>query len=177
MKLLQGLFRPKGVMQEAYRVDHNAAERRGPRLTEVTPAIETYLAIYGPHLKGFPLHKQLIDAQASYSTKTMTSECYRLYAGTGTPPATVLVRDDMAGGAAIEIEIYRLQTGDLLGCINILSANTFLGEIELANGLHVPGRFATVREVKGLKEITEFGGWKKYLSATYCLYFTYKNRT
>ncbi|RUW07932.1 allophanate hydrolase, partial [Mesorhizobium sp. M1A.F.Ca.IN.020.03.1.1] len=80
-----------------------------PRARPVPPAEDGIeLVVVGAHLSGMPLNGQLKDAGALFCRATRTIPSYKLYelAGQGTPkPGLIRVG---GGGAAIEVEVWRL---------------------------------------------------------------------
>lgn len=132
-------------------------------------AINNWLAIYGAHLKGFPLHKRLTDAKANLVSKTNTAKCYRLYTVDGSPPNCILVRDENTG-RKINLELYSLEPEIIEQFDNTVCHGFSLGKIELENGAWGHGRVASVADIVAGLEITNYGGWNNYLSATYSFY-------
>ena len=72
-----------------------------------TTAIE--LAVVGAHLSGMPLNGQLKELGARFCRAAQTSPAYRLYALAGQAvPKPGLMRVANGGGAAIDVEVWRL---------------------------------------------------------------------
>ena len=123
------------------------------------------LAVCGAHMEGLPLNPQLRDRGAYLLERTHTAPRYRLLALPGGPPHRPgLLRVD-SGGAAIEIEIWALPTGQLGGFMSGIPAPLGIGRVEMANGAEVSGFICEGYAASGATDISEFGGWRAYLGA------------
>lgn len=69
-----------------------------------------------------------------------------------------------AGGAAIELEIYRLPFASIGELLAEIDAPLSLGTVRLAGGGTVHGFLCESAGLDGARGITEFGGWRGYLS-------------
>ncbi|MEY4483019.1 MAG: hypothetical protein RL693_471, partial [Verrucomicrobiota bacterium] len=124
------------------------------------------LAVVGAHLKGQPLHGQLTDRNARLLWSGRTTPAYRLYALANTTPAKPgLVRDLAFQGEGIEVEVYGLTPENLGSFLTLVSSPLAIGSVELANGNWVKGFVCEPSALQGAKEITEFGGWRAWLSS------------
>jgi len=123
------------------------------------------IAVVGAHMSGLPLNHQLTDRHAWLDRPTQTAPNYRLYALPGGPPRRPgLVRVGQ-GGAAIDLEIWRLSRYDLGGFVSEIPAPLGIGTIELADGSTVQGFLCESYATVGAKDITGFGGWRAYLKS------------
>ncbi|WP_309709034.1 allophanate hydrolase [Pseudolysinimonas sp.] len=120
------------------------------------------LAVVGAHLSGMPLHPRLLELGAQTVAATTTSADYRLYALAGVAKPG-LVRVD-SGGAAIELEVYRLPFASIGELLAEIDAPLSLGTIRLADGSSVHGFLCEPAGLGGARDITEFGGWRGYLA-------------
>ena len=94
---------------------------------------------------------------------TRTAPTYRLYALAGGPPQRPgLVRD--TGGAAIEVEVWALPQEQLGGFLRIIPAPLGLGKLELEDGRWVTGFICEPDALKGAREITRWGGWRRFIA-------------
>ncbi len=145
-----------------------AADLVGEHLSAaVTEAATGWLdiAVVGAHLTGQPLNWQLTDPGARLVTSTVTAASYRLYAlANSQPPKPGLVHVD-DGGAAIEIEIWRMPRDAVGGLLARIPAPLGLGTLQLADGRTVHGFIAEPRAIEGADDITHFGGWRAYLAS------------
>ncbi|WP_020128340.1 allophanate hydrolase [Streptomyces sp. 303MFCol5.2] len=125
---------------------------------------EVYLAVAGAHLTGQPLNPQLLSLGAVLDRTTTTSAVYRLHALRTTPPKPGLVHGgESEGGAAIEVEIWRLPAEGLGTLLAALPRPMTLGSVELADGTRVPGFLCEPGALGDAADITTYGGWRAYL--------------
>jgi allophanate hydrolase len=122
------------------------------------------LAVCGAHMQGLPLNHQLRDRGAYFMERTRTAPLYRLLALPGGPPYRPGLMRTSGGGAPIEIEIWALPTEQLGSFIQGIPAPLGIGKIELQNGAGVPGFICEGYAAAGATDITEFGGWRAYIS-------------
>ena len=130
-----------------------------------TPQRDTVrLAVVGAHLAGMPLNGQLVELGAVLECVTTTSAEYRLYAlANTTPPKPGLARVT-ADGARIEVEVYRLSAAALGTFMTLVSSPLAIGSLSLADGSTVHGFVCEPWGIDGAEDITEYGGWRAYLS-------------
>jgi len=122
------------------------------------------IAVCGAHMEGLPLNHQLTDRGASLVKKAKTAKAYKLYALPGGPPARPgMVRAPK--GAAIEVEVWELPEREFGGFMKAIPAPLSIGTIELAGGDSVKGFLCEAAGLKGAKDITALGGWRRYLKA------------
>jgi len=129
-----------------------------------TPATDQMLeiAVVGAHLRGMPLHDDLLRRGATLVQRTATSPTYRLYALPGDNPARPGLCRVTHGGAPIEIEVYRLprhEVGDFLATI---SAPLAIGQVTLADDRVVHGFVCEPAALDHARDITDYGGWRAY---------------
>lgn len=123
------------------------------------------LAVVGAHLTGMPLNNQLTERDGFLVETVKTSPDYRLFSlADTTPPKPGLVRDPEFNGGGIELEIWRLPESALGGFLKLIPSPLGLGTITLSDGRHVNGFICESRALGKAVEISEFGGWKAYLS-------------
>ncbi len=124
------------------------------------------LLVCGAHLEGLALHWQLADRGAVLREKTRTAPVYRMYAmpPVGTiPPRPALIRDE-ANGAAIEVEVWELESAAFGDFVSKIPGPLGIGKVKLESGEEVPGFIAEPRSADGAEEITNFGSWRAWLA-------------
>jgi allophanate hydrolase len=135
-----------------------------PARPEPVAADELGLVVVGAHLEGLPLNPQLTSRGGRLVAATRTAPTYRLYELPGTRPARPgLVRVNQ-GGAAIDVELWavpRHAVGDFLARVPRPLA---LGRVELEDGAEHTGFLCEVSALVGARDITAYGGWRRYLS-------------
>jgi len=123
------------------------------------------IAVVGAHMSGLPLNHQLTDRWAWLDRATQTAPLYRLYALPGGPPRRPGLVRVSQGGAAIDLEIWRLARHDFGTFVADIPAPLGIGTIELADGSTVQGFVCEGYATDHAKDITEFGGWRAYLKS------------
>ncbi|BEM42204.1 allophanate hydrolase [Serratia marcescens] len=122
------------------------------------------LAVVGAHLSGMPLNVQLTQRDAVRVEQTVTAPCYRLYALADTePPKPGLAR--AAQGAAIRLELWDIPLARFGEFVAEIPAPLGIGTLLLADGRRVKGFICEAWALEGATDITEFGGWRDYLTS------------
>lgn len=122
------------------------------------------LAVVGAHLSGMPLNHQLTSRGATLAWSGTTSPAYRLYAlADSTPPKPGLVRVGENGGAAIELEVWELDPAGFGAFTAEVPPPLAIGSVTLATGETVKGFVCEPRAIDGAIDVTDFGGWRRYL--------------
>ena len=120
------------------------------------------VAVCGAHMRGLSLNGQLVDRGAKLVQATRTAPRYRLYALPGEPPARPgMVRDET--GKGIEVEVWELPTSAFGGFVDGVPPPLAIGTVELADGESVKGFVCESYGVAEAADITELGGWRRYL--------------
>ena len=128
-------------------------------------AFELDIVVVGAHLGGLPLNGQLTERQGRLVASTTTTAEYRLYTLAGTdPPKPGLVRV-ARGGAPIEVEVWRLPAEEVGSLLALVAPPLGLGGVRLADGTTRHGFLCEAVAVRDAADITDFGGWRAYLSA------------
>ncbi|WP_216848541.1 MULTISPECIES: hypothetical protein [unclassified Rathayibacter] len=122
------------------------------------------LAVAGAHLRDQPLHHQLADRGAEFVAATTTSADYRLFALSTVPPKPGVVRV-AEGGAALEVEVYRLTEAAFGSFVAALPQPMAIGSVTLADGSPVSGFLVEPIALAGAADITAHGGWRAYLAS------------
>lgn len=123
------------------------------------------LAVVGAHLRGLPLHGQLVERGAVFAGEARTAPEYRLYALVGTvPPKPGLLRV-AAGGAPIAVELWSLPQRHLGSFLALIPSPLGLGSLRLDDGRQVHGFLCEAAALDGAEDISHHGGWRAYLAA------------
>ena len=122
------------------------------------------LAVAGAHLSGQPLNHQLTDRDAELVSTTTTSADYRLFALATQPPKPGVVRV-AEGGAALEVEIWRLSDAAFGSFVAALPRPMAIGTVTLRDGSEVSGFVVEPIALDSADDITAFGGWRGYLAS------------
>jgi allophanate hydrolase len=155
-----------GALHAAARLSLGATGHRHPaRPPPGTPTAFPYLpiAVVGAHLSGQPLNHELTSLGARLRRATRTAAEYGLYAlPDGKRPGLVRRPD---AGVAIEVEVWDVPSGAVAGFIAGIVAPLGLGSIRLEDGSAVTGFLCEGHAVKTARDISEFGGWRAWLTA------------
>jgi allophanate hydrolase len=144
-----------------------AKPARRARVPAPVPRIEQSirLTVVGAHLRGQPLHRELVELGARFEQCVRTAPHYRLYALAGTVPAKPGLVRQREGGSAIELEIYRLDAESFGAFTANVGAPLGIGNVELENGEWVKGFVCEAAATEGAVDISHWGGWRAYLAS------------
>lgn len=131
----------------------------------VPPSGAIKLAVAGAHLSGMPLNNDLLELDARFLEATRTAPDYRLVALQGTvPPKPGLVRTPGFAGPGIEVEVWALSPAAFGAFVASLPQPMGIGRVVLASGEAVPGFLCETCALDGAEDITQYGGWRAYVS-------------
>ncbi|HEX5269173.1 MAG TPA: allophanate hydrolase, partial [Gemmataceae bacterium] len=123
------------------------------------------VAVAGAHLRGQPLHPDLLKNGARFVRACRTAPRYRFVALMDlAPPRPGLVRDE-SRGASVQLEIYDLPTAGFGALVNSVAPPLSIGTVELADGEAVKGFLCESYAAARARDITDFGGWVAFLEA------------
>lgn len=147
-----------------------AVEARQPALTPVENATagpgEVAVAVVGAHLSGMPLNGELRSAGARLLESTTTAPHYRLYALDGAElPRPGLLRVRNGGGAAIALEVWTLPHDAFGRFVAAVPPPLAIGTVELSDGRTVKGFLVEAQAVANARDISSFGGWRKFVAS------------
>ncbi len=124
------------------------------------------VAVVGAHLEGQPLNHQLTSRGAVLVERTRTASGYRLYAlDDSTPPKPGLLREPGFAGPGVEVEVWRMPIAEFGSFVALIPAPLGIGTLELADARTVKGFVCEPAALAKAREITQFGGWRNYLSS------------
>jgi allophanate hydrolase len=178
MPMSVSLIAPAGYEQAILdlggRLHRNAGVGTGAGKYELPPepkstvdSSQVRLAVVGAHLTGQPLNSQLTALNARLAGTFKTAANYCLYALANTrPPKPGLVRATEAGkGAAVEVEVWEM-TPDAFGrFVAAIPSPMGICSLRLETGEEVKGFTCEPWAIVGATDITQFGGWRKYLAS------------
>jgi allophanate hydrolase len=139
--------------------------RIAPAAVYAPPAAdEITIVVAGAHLSGMVLNPELLALEARLVAATTTAPEYKLFALATTPPKPGLVRTPNFAGPGIAVEVWSLSAEKFGHFVAALPAPMGIGKVTLADGSVHPGFLCEAHALDGAKDITAFGGWRKYLS-------------
>jgi allophanate hydrolase len=125
---------------------------------------EVTIIVAGAHLSGMVLNQELTKLDARLVTQTVTAPDYRLFALATTPPKPGLARAPGFAGAGIVVEVWALTAENFGRFVAALPSPMGIGKVMLADGSVHAGFLCEAYALEGAKDITEFGGWRAYVS-------------
>jgi allophanate hydrolase len=176
--LVAPAFGEGALLEYADRIQRAAGARLGATGHPLPPSLAAaadaacatdgvVLAVVGAHLSGLPLNHQLTARGARLIGPARTAAVYRLYELPGASPRKPgLVRTDNGHGAAIEVELWALPSGEFGAFVAAIPAPLGIGSVALADGRQVKGFVCEQYAVAGARDISTFGGWRKFLAAS-----------
>lgn len=121
--------------------------------------------VVGAHLSGQPLNRQLTERGATFLNLTRTAPEYRFYAlANTTPPKPGLVYEPGFQGPGIEVEVWDVPIEAVGSFLALIPQPLSIGNIRLETGQVVKGFLCEHYAVGASTEITQFGGWRAYLT-------------
>jgi allophanate hydrolase len=175
VSLIGKAFSDDGLLRVADRLHRGLAKTLGgsERALAAAPVMAASTAppgcilmtVVGAHLTGQPLNWQLTERKARLVTSTRTHGDYRLYAlADTTPPKPGLVYEPGFGGKGIEVEVWAMPEETVGSFLNAIPPPLALGTIRLADELEAKGFLCEPAGLKGAREITQLGGWRRYVT-------------
>lgn len=154
-----------GAMQRQLNLPLGATSHTLPSAAtsgRIAPEEFVDVVVCGAHLDGQALNWQLRDRGATLQTRTRTQANYALFAlPDGKRPALV----QKAGGAAIEVEVWRLPIAQFGSFVAGIPAPLGIGKVALETGDCLPGFICEEGGIADAEDISHLGGWRAYLSA------------
>lgn len=147
---------------EAVLAGRDVAASTGELTAQTSDSLE--IAVVGAHLEGMPLHGDLIARGAVLVERTTTAPTYRFFALRGTTPPKPGLRRVRDGGAAIEVEVYRMPLAEVGGFMATVVAPLGIGQVLLADGRSVHGFICEPWALEEADDITATRGWRPYLA-------------
>lgn len=121
------------------------------------------LAVNGTLMRGLELERNMLENGASFEREAWTAPCYRLWSVDDLYPGMIRVGLEDPDAAKIAVEVWRVPASGLARILAGEPPGLAIGKIELEDGSFVFGVLAEPLTVKGKRDITSFGGWRRYL--------------
>jgi allophanate hydrolase len=132
-----------------------------PEIAAAVPGGSVRVAVVGAHLSGMPLNRQLTERGARLVRAARTSPAYHLYDLADGRPG--LVKD--GHGACIEVEVWELPHSGFGSFVAQIPPPLGIGTLDLEDGEKVKGFLCEAHAVAGKRDITSFGGWRRFVNA------------
>lgn len=125
---------------------------------------EIEIAVVGAHMSGLPLNNELTRLGGRFLRATRTAANYKLFALAGDPPLRPgLVRH--SDGTSIELETWALPRASLSDFVAGIPHPLGIGTITLETSEQVKGFICESVATEGATEVTQYGGWRNYLTS------------
>lgn len=121
------------------------------------------LAVNGTLMRGLELNSNLLAVGAKFVRETATEPAYRLWSINDVHPAMMRAS---AGGVAVAVELWTVPPAGLAAILLQEPPGLTIGKVKLADGSEVLGVLGEAVLCWNQKEITSFGSWRAYLSAS-----------
>jgi hypothetical protein len=119
------------------------------------------LAVNGTLMRGLELNANLVEAGATFVREARTAPAYRLWSIRDRHPAMIRVAD---GGAAIAVEVWSVPPAGLATILSKEPPGLCIGKVRLDDGSETLGVLGEPALCDGMREITEYGGWRAYVA-------------
>lgn len=117
------------------------------------------LAVNGTLMRGLELNGNLLSLGATFVREAKTEAAYRIWSINDRYPAMIRVRE---GGNAIAVEVWRVPVASLGTILLQEPPGLCIGKVRLIDGEIVLGVLGEPISCDNQKEITQWGGWRKY---------------
>jgi allophanate hydrolase len=112
------------------------------------------------------LNHELTSRDARFLRTATTTPDYKLYALAGGPPQRPgLLRVAAGAGVAIATEVWALSPEGLGSFLAGVPAPLGIGTTRLADGTSPKGFIVEAEGCVGARDISEFGGWRKFIAS------------
>jgi allophanate hydrolase len=153
-----------GIALDACSADTASAGSEAKSESKVEPE-PAYIdvAVCGAHMSGLPLNGQLTSRGAHLLVRTTSAPVYRFYVLPGKAPQRPGMVRSHHGGAAIELEVWRMPLAGYGAFVAGIPAPLGIGTVLLADGGSVQGFVCEAIAAASATEITHLGSWRNYL--------------
>lgn len=123
------------------------------------------LAVNGTLMRGLQLEGNLLEAGAVFLREAATAPCYRLWSICDQNPAMLRVAPDDPKAVSVAVEVWQVPAAGLASVLLKEPEGLSVGKVTLSDGETVLGILGEPELVRGMKEISSFGGWRSYIAS------------
>ena len=123
------------------------------------------LAVNGTLMRGLELENNLLRVHARFIKETKTKKCYRLWSIQDRYPAMLRVSLDDRLASQIDVEVWELPYEGLAEVLLNEPDGLSVSRVALADGEIVLCVVGESELIKGMKEISGYGGWRNYIGS------------
>ena len=120
------------------------------------------LAVNGTLMRGLELNANLTGVGGRFVREALTAPCYRLWSIEDRHPAMIKVT---SGGTSIQLEVWSVPAAGLATLLISEPPGLSIGKVQLTDGEEVLGVLAEPFLCEGMREITEWKGWRSYTAS------------
>jgi len=113
-------------------------------------------------MRGLELNPNMLEVGAEFVREDATVPAYRLYSINDRHPAMVRVA---TGGVSVALEIWAVPPQGLASILLKEPPGLSIGKVSLQSGAETLGVLGEPILCEGMREITEFGGWRAYTAS------------
>lgn len=117
------------------------------------------LAVNGTLMRGLELNDNLLRVGAKFLCEATTTPNYRLWSINDVHPAMLRVSQ---GGTSVALEVWSVPPAGLIQVLQQEPPGLCIGKVILSDGEEVLGVLGEPILCEGQREITEYGGWRRY---------------
>lgn len=125
-------------------------------------------AVVGAHLRGMPLHHELVERGGRFHSVARTAPLYELHLLAGTSPAKpgLLRLPPGQVGSPIEVELWLLSDEAIGSLLRRVAPPLGFGKLQLEDGRWVSGFICEPVGFEGGEDISHYGGFRAYQNRT-----------
>jgi allophanate hydrolase len=120
------------------------------------------VAVAAAHLKGQPLHADLLGFNAAFVRLARCASTYQFLASMEHNPPRAGLMHVADGGGNVEVEVYDLPFEGFGRLVASVAPPLAIGTVELEDGERVKGFLIESSAASTARDITQFGGWREY---------------
>jgi allophanate hydrolase len=160
------LFANSGAEGLLYETARRISQKTSSPVREETEKLKTIeLAVCGLHMRGYPLEKQMQQAQAEFLREDQTSPDYKFIKLHSEPEKPGLIRKADGTGASIHLEVWKVPVAALGSLVKKIPAPLGIGKVKLNNGKEISGFVCEGYAEEEAEDITPLGSWHKVNNA------------
>lgn len=123
------------------------------------------LAVNGTLMRGLELEKNLLNVNAKFVREAKTKKCYRLWSIRDKNPAMIRVSPADPQAVQVDVEVWNVPCAGVAMILAGEPEGLSIGKVFLEDGMTVLGVIGEPELVKGMREISRFGGWRGYIAS------------
>jgi allophanate hydrolase len=124
---------------------------------------EILVGVCGAHMSGLALNWQLTDLDATLVSQTKTKKGYRLYVLENKDPIRPGMIYDSSVESQIEVEVWSMRIENFGKFMKQIASPLGIGSVYLEDESVVYGFLCESEYIKGAKEISDLGSWRKFI--------------